>query len=133
MKMKRLTCASLFLASIAAFAAYFSLPTVDAQSAGCTDQALALAEGQLTATLAYTNPSQFPEETNPANSNKWNLDSANHWTSGFFPGELWIMYEKGLSDSWLTRAQAQTASMQAQDVNAADHDIGFKMLSSFGN
>src|SRR3981081_1664981 len=127
MKMKRLTCASLFLASIAPFPPFFSLPTVDAQSAGCPDQALALAEGQLTDTLAYTSTSQFPFSTNPANGNKWNLAAPSYWTSGFFPGELWIMYEKTLSSSWLTRAQAQTATMQSQDVNAPDHDIGFKI------
>jgi len=131
--MKRLICASIVLCLAVALAVHFSVPTADAQSAGCTDQALALAEGQLTDTLTYTNTSQFPEETNPANANKWNLDAANHWTSGFFPGELWFMYEKTLSDSWLTRAQAQTASMQAQDVNAPDHDIGFKILGSYGN
>jgi len=131
--MKSLLCAAIALLCAIALAIHSSVPTVDAQSSGCTDQALALAEGQLTDTLAYTNTSQFPEETNPANFNKWNLDSSYHWTSGFFPGELWFMYEKNLTDSWLTRAQAQTATMQAQDVIAPDHDIGFKILGSYGN
>jgi unsaturated chondroitin disaccharide hydrolase len=131
--MKSLLCAIIALFCAIALAVHSSVPTVDAQSTGCTDQALALAEGQLTDTLAYTNTSQFPEETNPANFNKWNLDASSHWTSGFFPGELWFMYEKSLSDSWLTRAQAQTATMQAQDVSAPDHDIGFKILGSYGN
>ena len=131
--MKRLLCALIALLCAIALAIHFSVPTVDAQSAGCTDQALALAEGQLTDTLAYTNTSQFPVSTNPANANKWNLANSGYWTSGFFPGELWFMYEKNLTDSWLTRAQAQTASMQAQDVNAPDHDIGFKILGTYGN
>ena len=131
--MKRLLCAFIALLCAIALAIHSSVPIVDAQSSGCTDQALALAEGQLTDTLAYTNTSQFPEETNPTNFNKWNLDSSYHWTSGFFPGELWFMYEKNLTDSWLTRAQAQTATMQAQDVIAPDHDIGFKILGSYGN
>src|SRR5712671_2305869 len=131
--MKQVVCALLLVASLVALGMHFSAPAVDAQSAGCTDQALALAEGQLTDTLAYTNTSQFPVSTNPANANKWNLANSAYWTSGFFPGELWIMYEKTLSDSWLTRAQAQTASMQAQDVNAPDHDIGFKILGTYGN
>jgi len=71
--------------------------------------------------------------TNPGNGNEWNLAAPSYWTSGFFPGELWIMYEKTLSSSWLSRAQAQTASMQSEDVNAPDHDIGFKILGSYGN
>jgi unsaturated chondroitin disaccharide hydrolase len=131
--MKRLLCALIALFCAAALAVHFSVPSVDAQSSGCTDQALALAEGQITDTLAYTNTSQFPVSTNTANANKWNLANSGYWTSGFFPGELWIMYEKNLTDSWLTRAQAQTATMQAQDVNAPDHDIGFKILGTYGN
>ena len=131
--MKRLLCLLLALFCAVALAVHFSSPSVDAQSSGCTDQALALAEGQLTDTLAYTNTSQFPVSTNPANGNKWNLANSAYWTSGFFPGELWIMYEKTLSDPWLTRAQAQTASMQSQEANAPDHDIGFKILGTYGN
>jgi hypothetical protein len=131
--MKPVVCAILLVASLVALGMYFSAPAVNAQSAGCTDQALALAEGQLTDTLAYTSTSQFPVSTNPANANKWNLAAPSYWTSGFFPGELWIMYEKTLSSSWLTRAQAQTATMQSQDVNAPDHDIGFKILGTYGN
>jgi len=131
--MKQVVCAVLLVISLVALGMHFSAPAVDAQSAGCTDQALALAEGQLTDTLAYTSTAQFPVSTNPANGNKWNLAAPSYWTSGFFPGELWIMYEKTLSSSWLARAQAQTASMQSQDVNASDHDIGFKILGSYGN
>jgi unsaturated chondroitin disaccharide hydrolase len=109
-------------------------PNAEGQSTpGCTDQALALAEGQLTDTIAYTSTSSFPVETNPSNGNKWSLSDASHWTSGFFPGWMWFMYEKTLSDTWLTRAQQQTATMQGQDTNAIDHDIGFKMLGSFAN
>jgi unsaturated chondroitin disaccharide hydrolase len=131
--MKSLVCASISLLLVIALAMHFPTPIAQAQSVGCTDQALALAEGQLTDTLAYTNTSQFPVSTNSANANKWNLTGPSHWTSGFFPGLLWFMYEKTLSDPWLTRAQAQTASMQNQDLNAADHDIGFKILGSYGN
>lgn len=131
--MKHIVCAALILVLAGTLAVRFSVPTADAQSAGCTDSALSLAEGQLTDTLAYTSTSQFPVSTNPANGNKWNLAASSYWTSGFFPGELWIMYEKTLSSSWLARAQAQTASMQSQDVNASDHDIGFKILGSYGN
>lgn len=131
--MKSVAAVILSVLLIATFFLPLYSPGVQAQSTGCTDAALALAEGQITDTLAYTAPNLFPVETNPANSNKWVLDPASHWTSGFFPGELWFMYEKDLTDSWLTRAQQQTSSMQGEDVDAADHDIGFKILSSYGN
>src|SRR5258705_12458063 len=101
--MKQVVCAVLLVAALAAVGIHVAAPATDAPSAGCTDQALALAEGQLTDTLAYTSTSQFPVSTNPANGNKWNLAAPSYWTSGFFPGELWIMYEKTLSSSWLSR------------------------------
>jgi hypothetical protein len=43
------------------------------------------------------------------------------------------MYENTLDNSWMTRATAQTNSMLSQDTNASDHDIGFKILGSYGN
>jgi unsaturated chondroitin disaccharide hydrolase len=133
-KMKKAVAVCLLgLVLVTAVAQLFTSRLVQAQSAGCTDQALALAEGQITDTLAYTSTTQFPEETIAANANKWKLDGASHWTSGFFPGELWFLYEKDLSGSWFTRAQAQTANMQSEDIDASDHDIGFKMLGSYGN
>jgi len=131
--MRKLAGAGVLLFCVVLIVVRFTTRKVEAQSAGCSDQAIALAEGQLTDTLAYTSTSQFPVSTNPGIGNEWNLAAPSYWTSGFFPGELWIMYEKTLSSSWLTRAQAQTASMQSQDVNAPDHDIGFKILGTYGN
>src|SRR5690348_843766 len=77
-----------------------TIPFAKAQSTGCTDAALALAEGQLSDTITYTSTVQFPVQTNPANGNKWNLTDASWWTSGFFPGWIWYMYEKDLNSAW---------------------------------
>ena len=135
--MKRLLCALIVVSCVIALLVHFSEPSVDAQSSGCTDQALTFAESQVANTLSYiastTSTPAFPTSTNPSNGNKWYLAGPSYWTSGFFPGELWFMYEQTLSGSWLTQAQAQTGYMQAQDVNASDHDIGFKILGSYGN
>src|SRR5256885_8007810 len=76
------------------FVLYFAAPAVHGQAAGCTDQALALAEGQLNDTLVYLNTSQFANNTDPANSNKWSAVGPATWTSGFFPGWMWFMYER---------------------------------------
>jgi hypothetical protein len=137
--MRYLVCAFAILILAVAVGTYFSVPTADAQSAGCTDQALTFAESQIASTLSYvaskSTPQSplFPSSTNPSNGNNWNLAGPSYWTSGFFPGQLWFMYEQTLSGSWLTQAQAETAYMQGQDVNASDHDIGFKILGSYGN
>jgi len=137
MKPKKIVCSPGILLAIT-FAGlavhFFATATAQGQSAtGCTPQALTLAEDQLTDTLAYTSTTEFPVETNPSNGNKWNLSSSSAWTSGFFPGWIWLTYENTLDSSRFTLAQAQTASLQSQDTNASTHDIGFRMLGSFGN
>jgi len=112
---------------------YVIAPLARGQGTGCTDLALTLAEGQLTDTIAYITSSQFPQATNPNNFNKWNAGAAGDWTSGFFPGLTWYMYEKTLSDSWISRARAQTASLAGQAMNSSGHDIGFTIMGSYGN
>jgi len=58
------------------------------------------------------------------------------WTSGFFPGELWLLYQATGSSQWLAAAQQWTAPLasQATSVGRADPtDIGFIIGTSFGN
>lgn len=55
------------------------------------------------------------------------------WTSGFFPGELWYMYEYTQDDYWKKKAQEFTANIEDQKTNGGTHDMGFKMYCSFGN
>ncbi len=54
------------------------------------------------------------------------------WTAGFFPGTLWYLYEYTADPAWRARAERATALMEGQQFNAFDHDIGFKMYSSYG-
>lgn len=55
------------------------------------------------------------------------------WTSGFFPGELWYMYEYTGDDFWKEEARRFTARIENQKTNGGTHDMGFKMYCSFGN
>lgn len=55
------------------------------------------------------------------------------WTSGFFPGELWYMYEFTKDPKWEKQARAFTASLEAQKFTRTTHDLGFIMYCSFGN
>ena len=58
------------------------------------------------------------------------------WTSGFFPGQLWLLYQATGSKQWLTAAQQWTAPLasQASSVTRVDPtDIGFIIGTSFGN
>jgi unsaturated chondroitin disaccharide hydrolase len=55
------------------------------------------------------------------------------WTSGFFAGNLWYMYELTNDKKWLQRAQEFTAPIENQKMDSTTHDLGFKLYCSFGN
>lgn len=55
------------------------------------------------------------------------------WTSGFFPGSLWYLYEHTGDPQMKARAENRTDLIEEEKHNAFDHDIGFKINNSFGN
>ncbi|MCY7359816.1 MAG: glycoside hydrolase family 88 protein [Rudanella sp.] len=55
------------------------------------------------------------------------------WTSGFFAGDLWYMYELTKDEKWLVKAKEFTAPLEREKTNGTTHDMGFKMYCSFGN
>ena len=57
---------------------------------------------------------------------------AKDWTSGFFPGNLWMMYELTGDEKWMDAATQYTVQMEEQKWNAGTHDMGFKMFCSYG-
>jgi len=61
------------------------------------------------------------------------LVASKDWTSGFFPGELWYLYEMGLGDQYKTAAERYTAYIEKEKTNGVTHDMGFKVYCSVGN
>ena len=59
--------------------------------------------------------------------------ASHDWTSGFFPGELWYMYEYTKDDFWKEKARKQTELLEQEKWNGSTHDMGFKMYCSYGN
>lgn len=55
------------------------------------------------------------------------------WCSGFFPGTLWYIYEYTGNNEILSLAKKQTAKLYGLYGKKTDHDIGFQVMSSFGN
>ncbi|MFH0757213.1 MAG: glycoside hydrolase family 88 protein [Bacteroidota bacterium] len=55
------------------------------------------------------------------------------WTSGFYPGVLWYMYELTGDTVWKGRAVQYTETLEEQQYNGSDHDVGFRMFCSYGN
>jgi len=60
------------------------------------------------------------------------LVSKRDWTSGFYPGVLWQMYNLTGEEQWKEKADAYTMLLESEQFNASNHDLGFKMMPSFG-
>ena len=55
------------------------------------------------------------------------------WTSGFFPGSLWLIYEHSRDEKWRAAAEELTARVEAVKDFGGTHDLGFMLFCSFGN
>lgn len=60
------------------------------------------------------------------------LVTSRDWTSGFFPGVLWYLYQYTGKDEWKKQAQLFTAAIEKEKWNRTTHDMGFKVYCSFG-
>ncbi|MDT0648002.1 glycoside hydrolase family 88 protein [Zunongwangia sp. F260] len=57
---------------------------------------------------------------------------SNSWISGFFPGNLWQLYELTGNEKFKSRAVNWTAFLEKEKMNNTTHDIGFVLMGSFG-
>ncbi len=54
------------------------------------------------------------------------------WCSGFFPGELWLMWQHTQDDFWREWAVSNTWKLEELKWNNSSHDLGFMVYNSFG-
>lgn len=54
------------------------------------------------------------------------------WTSGFYPGQLWLWYELTGDPDFRTAAESWTSFLEEEKNDNKTHDIGFKIYGSFG-
>src|SRR4029453_11702144 len=73
----------------------------------------------------------YPSHTEP--SGAWAATGAGEWTSGFFPGSLWLAYEANGDPALRAQAQLREAGLRARRLGTSGNDQGFKLLDSFGN
>ncbi len=55
------------------------------------------------------------------------------WTSGFFPAELWYLYQYTKDEKWLKLARKYTEDLKKEQYNQGTHDLGFMIYCPFGN
>ena len=72
----------------------------------------------------------FPRSLSP--SGAVNYVGKADWTSGFYPGVLWLMFELTGQQEFKNSAIRYTGLLESEKSNDRNHDLGFKMMSSFG-
>jgi unsaturated chondroitin disaccharide hydrolase len=95
-------------------------------------QTLAFAEQQLVDSIGEVDdPTRFPRSTD-SSTGLWTTRSSSDWTAGFFPGELWLMYEYTGNPVLRSAAEQWTAGVAPQATNTGTHDVGFMIFNSSG-
>lgn len=61
------------------------------------------------------------------------LVPSHDWTSGFYPGILWYLYDYTGKKKWHEAAGKVTAFLEKEQYSKRDHDIGFRIYCSYGN
>jgi unsaturated chondroitin disaccharide hydrolase len=92
---------------------------------------LELARERLAATAAAVPPGRYPAWTGPGG--KWTTTGPKAWTSGFFPGTLWVAYGATGDAALRAEAERRLRGLEAQKRDASGNDQGFKILGSFGH
>jgi rhamnogalacturonyl hydrolase YesR len=54
------------------------------------------------------------------------------WTSGFFPGVLWLLHNHTRNEFWLQEAKQYTQLLYPIQHFTKHHDVGFMIMSSYG-
>lgn len=54
------------------------------------------------------------------------------WCSGFYPGSLWMIYERGGNEQVLELAKKNTLKLSGLLDHDTDHDVGFQLNNSYG-
>lgn len=71
-------------------------------------------------------PRSFENGENTTSSSRW-------WTSGFYPGTLWYLYENTGSSEVFKYAKLYTDRVEREKYTTDNHDVGFMLYCSFGN
>lgn len=72
-----------------------------------------------------------PRTLTPSGDIKW--VNAEDWTSGFFPGSLFYLYELTGDNQFLKSGLKMTDLLEGIQYNTYTHDLGFMIYCSYGN
>jgi len=99
-----------------------------------TDEALEFAVGQtkhMIDTLSHLQKDRLPKSVDK--QGRMTQSDIYDWTSGFFPGTLWYLYEYSKDTSLKKQAEYWTALLKPVQYFSGHHDVGFMINCSYGN
>lgn len=73
----------------------------------------------------------FPRSYDPSTKEIKKVPSKD-WTSGFYAGNLWQLYELTGNKKFKEKAEKWNAFIEKEKFNDGTHDMGFKVYGSFG-
>ncbi len=91
----------------------------------------ALKQYNLMTVVMKTMPDQLPR-TIGSNGNL-KTESSRWWTSGFYPGCLWYLYQYSGDQQIRQDARTMTSRVEQEKYTTSNHDVGFMLYCSFGN
>lgn len=97
------------------------------------DETLSFSQNQLM--NLYNDMQCYPGKLPQTIDSEGNLVTSDDewWTSGFFPGSLWYLYEFSKSEKVKLAAADMTQRVENQQYTTDNHDVGFMIYCSFGN
>lgn len=63
----------------------------------------------------------------------YRLENAKDWTSGFYPGSMWLAYDLTGDEALASEARKYTNRLEDIQYYTGNHDIGFMMFCSYGH
>lgn len=92
---------------------------------------IAVQKSMLMADKLASQPDRLPKTMKPDGSLE--TCNADWWVSGFFPGQLWYLYEYSGDETLKNWAENYTQRVADQQFTTDNHDVGFMIFCSFGN
>lgn len=110
---------------------FFISSNIQSQNILDVDATLRQAEQQLRYRLAnFKDTDRFPRSVK---GNSLVSVPSRDWTSGFYAGILWQMYDYTQDKVWLNAARKWTESLEKEQFTTRTHDLGFMLYCSYGN
>jgi len=119
---------------LACLTCLFSCSSPKTSSKGIIEENIAFASQQIGLEIELMNAKGEilnPRTIEKDGSTRYNTPEL--WTSGFFPGSLWYLYELTGENKWKTEAEKVTETLDTVQYLTWHHDVGFMVYCSYGN